>query len=215
MAARRAAAVVAWAMSDARVANHSTSFSLMPSQGGLPITASKPPSGRPLCQSRHTPGKAASQCRNSCCLAMARAFFQRVRSVAKRSGSASTPPRRNESGPSARIRYASVGLWLSASASGVSYKERFVFHAGGHPLQPAQAVKQTSQVGRGRLHVVEHRRRLVHLHHVGIGHLLDSLHPLGPRPPLRPSPIRQTSSQPVQLPDRIPARGCQPANRRT
>ena len=63
MAALRAAAVGARAIAGSRVANHSTSYSLMRSQGGLPITASNPPSGRWSCQPRQTPGKAASQCR--------------------------------------------------------------------------------------------------------------------------------------------------------
>ena len=50
MAALRAAAVGARAIAGSRIANHSTSCSLMRSQGGLPITASKPPAGRKLCQ---------------------------------------------------------------------------------------------------------------------------------------------------------------------
>ena len=69
----RSAAVGASAISLSREANHSTSWSLIRSQGGLPITASKPPCGRSFCQPRQTPGNAASQWRKRSRSAMARA----------------------------------------------------------------------------------------------------------------------------------------------
>ena len=62
ISAFRLAPVAAWAIPSSRVANHSTSCCSIRSQGGLPITASKPPCGRTFCQWRHTPGKATSQC---------------------------------------------------------------------------------------------------------------------------------------------------------
>ena len=59
----RSAARWTRAISGRRAANHSTCCSLMRSQGGLPITASKPPSGSTFFRFVHTPGNAACQLR--------------------------------------------------------------------------------------------------------------------------------------------------------
>ena len=52
-------------------------------------------------------------------------------------------------------------------------------HPGGVPAQAAQEVERAAQAGGGRLDAAEQRRGLAHLGHVGVGHLLDLLHPFG------------------------------------
>src|SRR6202023_2433736 len=59
----RLAALSALATSGLRAAHHSTSWSLIRSHGGLPITASNPPVSPALSQFDHTPGKATCQFR--------------------------------------------------------------------------------------------------------------------------------------------------------
>ena len=172
MPARLSAAVGARASSDERVANHSTSWSLILSHGGLPITASKPPCGRTSCHPCQTPGKAASQCRNRSRSAMALASLH---NASKSAAEASMPP-----GPSARSLYASLRvLFEEVDKRRLERGARLLGHPGGEPAQPAQEVEQAAHLRRRLLHSPEQRRRLPHLGHVGVGHLLDPLHPAG------------------------------------
>ena len=66
----------AMAISGRRAANHSTCWSFIRSQGGLPITASKPPFNSLASQSDHTPGKATCQFRNRSLAAKPKASFR-------------------------------------------------------------------------------------------------------------------------------------------
>ena len=156
MSALRLAPVGASAISSSRKANHSTSCCSIWSQGGLPITASKPPTGSSSCQRRQTPGKATSQCRKPSRSAI----------------SLAVAPHCGEGGPEAALpdlvcgidavgafRQQRKGLFLLRDDCPHQRRLEFValllFHAGGQPVYAAKCVEQTAQISRRLLDLAE------------------------------------------------------------
>ena len=68
-----------------RDANHSTCWSFIRSQGGLPITASKPPVNSAASQSDHTPGNATCQFRKRSLATSPKASIRMGRSASDKS----------------------------------------------------------------------------------------------------------------------------------
>ena len=78
------------------------------------------------------------------------------------------------------------------------------FHTSGHPLQSAQAIEQPPEIGSGFLDFAKHGCRLVHLDHIGIRHLLDSLHPFRGDLCAGDGRSGKQSAKPIQIANRIP-----------